>query len=121
MGVLINDLPRHRRLVVTQVMRNGGRAMVDSGNAGRQPRQDPFTSQLREFDSQLLNLRAVYESLTLEQRDSFRDCVQRAKALDSEGGEWPALIMVRMQHDLCDEDGETVDWSDAELSKAHVD
>lgn len=89
-------------------------AESDGREEGRTP--DVLASQLRHFDCQIADLRQWYDSLVPSEREQFRAWLERVIIVASEGSQWGALLRVGTEYDVCDRDGNTLWWADAEFS-----
>lgn len=73
------------------------------------------TGQLRHFDQQLVEVRRVYDSLTGEERADLRKWLQEVDAVwEKCPFDW--TLIVKMEHDECDDDGEKIDERNAEFT-----
>lgn len=90
--------------------------MAEPNGPGRRGKPDIFTSQDRQFDEKVSDLRGFYEGLDTDEKPKFRAWLERVKTLHEEGGQWSTQLYVRTEYDDCDENGEPLRYADVEFS-----
>ncbi len=71
-----------------------------------------FVREQIHSDNRLTDFRRYYEELPVEERTKARAWLEKLQAFEKEGFGLGLLLRINMQCEECDEEGETIDFTD---------